>query len=239
MTSHTPIMIHCKSALLFLWVVLCANLIQAATLNVAAIVEVFSHNEKVNYGGKPGDMIAGTGMNGNTDDNAPPTALWSWPITHPSTWTVTSNSYKDEWQSGDLLDSGTSTNSKIGWAIFDLGSAHNLDTFYIWNARENNTRYTKTFNVYIASSPTVAPSHGPTNNTSIDYDFSSGGWTLINTGGSLAGTHQGNQSLVLQGNLARYIAVEILSNNGDGNRVGLAEVGITFIPAKGTLFRID
>lgn len=217
-------------------------ILQASSLTVVAIAEVFTHNEKGNYGGIPADMISGTGMNSNPFEQYAPPTSWSWPTSEPSTWTVTSNAYADEWQSGALLNSGSSINSKVGWAIFDLGASYDLDTFYIWNERENSNRYTKTFNVYIAETPSVAPSHGPTSGA-LDYDFSSGGtgWTKVNTSGILTGTHRGNQTVDLDGYTGRYVSVEILSNNGDANRVGLAEVAVTIVlpPPKGTLLRIE
>ena len=204
----------------------------SANADAIAVSDVYGHNEKDNYDGKINDMIIGSGMNGYGVDGNP-----GWPVGEgdPSTWTATSNGYQSEWQSQDLLDDELPVNDKIGWAAFDLGAATaNLDELYLWNVRENSGRYTKTFNVYVAETPTVALTHGPKDGTSIDYDFSSGGWTLINTGGPLNGTYRGNQVVSLGGNTARYVAVEILSNNGDGNRVGLAEVGITVIPEPST-----
>jgi len=216
----------------------------AASPSVLTINEVFTHNEKGNFGGLPSDMISGTGMNGNPNEQYAPPTSWSWPTSDPSTWTTNgTNRYWDEWQSNRILDSVSSVNNKIGFAIFDLGEIFNLEIFYIWNERENSNRYTKTFSVYLSSSPTVLPTHGPTNSTTVDCDFSSGGtgWTLINSGGELTGTHQGNQTIDLSSHQGRYIAVEILTNNGDPNRVGLAEVGVTGSPltSKGTFFLIE
>ena len=213
---------------------LTAVLALAATSAGAAVVipvaDVYGHNEQDNFGqGFITDMINGSGMNGNGNDDVP-----GWPAGEgdPSTWMATTNAWQAEWQSRDLLDAGESpTNGKIGWAAFDLGgTVIDLENLYIWNERENNGRYAASFNVYVATSPTVPLAHGPTNSTSIDYDFSSGGWTLINAGGPLSGTFQGDQVVSLNGNSARYVAVEILANNGDGSRVGLAEVAITQIP---------
>jgi len=205
--------------------------ISAVPAGAAAIpiTGVYGHNEKTNYTGTITDMIIGSGMNGYGVDGK---AGWPAGEGDPSTWTATSTNYGCEWQSGDLL-AGTEnpTNGKIGWAIFDLGAAAVLDDLYIWNERENSARYTKTFNVYVAETPTVAPTHGPTGSSSIDYDFSSGGWTLINTGGALTGTWKGSQVVDLGGITGQYVAIEILSNGGDAARVGLAEVAITPEPA--------
>jgi len=206
---------------------------------VVPIVDVYGHNEKTNYNGVIDDMFIGSGMNGYGVDGNP-----GWPAGEgdPSTWTATANGYQNEWQSGDLLDAGESpTNGKIGWTVFDLDSATALlEKLYLWNVRENAGRTVQDYNVYHATTPTVALSHGPTNSTSVDYDFSSGGWTLLNTGGALTlpdngGTPDPAQAVIdLGGVTAQYIAVEILSNRGDGSRVGLAEVGITAIPEPST-----
>lgn len=189
------------------------------------IVDVYAHNERDNFEGKVNDMINGSGMNGlgiNGARNFPSGQGL------PSTWQVTSNSYQAEWQSQDLLDAGENpTNGKIGWTVFDLGSVKSsLDELHIWNIREASARRTATFNVYVAAAPTVALAHGPTTTTSIDYDFSSGGWTKINSS-ELTGTFQGYQVVDLDGINGRYVAIEILSNGGDAARVGLAEVAIT------------
>ena len=195
------------------------------------IADVYGHNEQDNFGmGFITDMINGSGMNDNDADGVP-----GWPAGEgdPSTWTVTSNAWQAEWQSRDLLGDGDEgedvpTNGKIGWAVFDLGaSTADLEDLYIWNQRENNGRYTASFNVYVANSPAVPLVHGPTNSTSIDYDFSSGGWALINPGGPLNGAFQGDQVVGLGGITGRYVAIEILANNGDQDRVGLAEVAVT------------
>ena len=209
--------------------VVAALAIAAGSVSAAAIPisDVYCHNEKDNYTGNPGDMINGSGMNGTANTGDP-----TWPTGQgdPSTWTATDNNYRSEWQSQALLDSSTSTNSKIGWAIFDLGSSADLADLYIWNERENSGRYTATFNVYVAATPTNAVTHGPTGSTAIDYDFASGGWTLINTAAVLTGTYQGDRVVALNAT-GQYVGVEILSNGGDPAKVGLAEVAITPEPA--------
>ncbi|MGB1129536.1 MAG: sialate O-acetylesterase, partial [Haloferula sp.] len=188
-----------------------------------AIAEVFGHHEENNYDGVIGDMINGSGMNGNGQAGVP-----GWPAGEdaPDTWTTTDSGYVSEWQSLRLLD--PSTDGKVGWAIFDLGSeVAALEELYLWHVRENDGRYAKTFNVYVATTPSVPVSHGPTSGSAVDYDFASGGWTLVNTGGALDGSYRGNQVVALGGATARYIGIEILTNNGDSNRVGFAEVAVT------------
>ncbi len=190
----------------------------------AGIVEAFGHNEKENYGGKIDDMIIGSGMNGYGNDGNP-----GWPSGEglPSTWTVTGNAYQQEFVSGDLLDDEGPSNGKIGWVVFDIGSVFALDSLYLWNARNSGDGWTASFNVYVAETPTVAVPHGPTGGTSTDYDFHLGaGWTKIN-GAALTGARNGNQVVSLSGNSGQYVAVEMLTNGGSGDRVGFAEVGIT------------
>lgn len=198
----------------------------AHAATVIPITEAYAHNEFSNFTQGEDDMINGSGMNDN-----PETGDAGWPAGEglPSTWTTTSNAYQSEWQSGALLSGAT--NSKVGWAAFDLGSVTTaLDELYIWHIRENSARFAATYNVYVASTPTVALSHGPdSTNSAIDYDFASGGWTKINDS-ALTGTYQGASVIDLEGTTGRYVAIEILSNNGDANRVGFAEIGITAIP---------
>jgi hypothetical protein len=196
-----------------------------ASAMAVGIDTVFGHNEKSNYDGKINDTIIGSGMNGYGVDGNP-----GWPAGEgdPSTWTVTSSAYQMEWVSGDLLDDEGPVNGKIGWGVFDLGSiVADLEDFHIWNVRGDGSGYAASFNIYVAETPTVAVTHGPGDGTSIDYDFASGGWTLINTGAPLTGTYQGNQVVELGGTSARYVAVEFLTNGGHGDRVGLAEVAVT------------
>jgi len=222
----------------------------AAAANAAVVVpvaEVFGHNEQTNYNGVIADMINGSGMNGYGVDG-----VVTWPVGEgdPSTWTRTGSGYQQEWQSIDLLAAQTPaedldasgvllgdgvgpTNNKIGWTVFDLGSAEPLETLYIWHITENSARVATSFNVHVAALPTAGVPHGPTGGgASRDYDFSSGGWTTVATG--LSGTQNGSSVVDLSGNTGRYVALEILANGGDGNRVGFAEVGITAIPEPST-----
>ncbi|MGA0900837.1 MAG: hypothetical protein ACO3SO_10575 [Luteolibacter sp.] len=209
---------------------------QAAT--VIPITDVFGHNERSNFAGTITDMIIGSGMNGyGVDGNV------GWPSGEgdPTTWSATNDSYGNEWQSQGILDSGTSINGKIGWAVFDLGTVtSNLENIYLWNVRENNARAVNEYNIYYASSPGLAVPHGPTGGSSnTDYDFSGSGWTKVN-GSTLNMSWRNtdgaayNDVVSLGGTSARYIAIEIISNGvgttGDATRTGLAEVAITQIP---------
>ncbi len=206
--------------------------LSAHAATVVPITEVYAHNEYSNFTQGEDDMINGSGM--TYDPGTGPVTIGEagdagWPAIggHPSGWTTTSSQYQSEWQSGKLLSGAT--NSKIGWAAFDLGSVTTgLDELYIWHIRENTGRVAATYNVYVASTPTVSLSHGPDNtSTAIDYDFSSGGWTLIT---SETGSYRGSSVIDLGEVAGRYIGIEILTNSGDANRVGFAEIGITAVP---------
>lgn len=96
--------------------------------------------------------------------------------------------------------------------------------------------YTDTYNIHYATAPGV--SLPPTPNSKVkagDYDFSSGGWALLNRGGALTLPHDTSNStppeatVALGGISARYIGIEILTA-GDGTgtgRVGLSQVEVT------------
>lgn len=214
----------------------------AAQAAVVQPVEVFGHNESTNFSGSIGDMINGSGMNGYLVNGSP-----TWPTGEglPSTWSLTPTGsfsgpaplYGAEWQSQDILDGepgdATATNGKIGWTIFDLGDSYQLDELYVWHIRENSGRVASDFNIYVAATPTVAPTHGPTNSTSADYNFASGGWTLVADG--LAGTQSALTLVDLAGNSARYIGIEIIDNASTDTRVGFQEVAITIIPEPASL----
>ncbi len=220
---------------------------QAATAaTVIPVTIAYGHNNRDNFGGNITDVYNGSGMNGYDWTNgqannyvaAPPT----WPAGEgdPSTWTITSSQYRDEWQSDAILDATTSINSKIGWIIFNLGSPTvGLDEMYLWNGRQIGTNTMKDFNLYYSTSPVVPANQGPTNTTSVDYDFGVAAWTKVNSSSVLTladnnnATPQGVYSL--GGVTAQYVAIEILNKHAAGpyatnTRVGFGEVGFTAIP---------
>lgn len=201
---------------------------EAALVPVTAVTG--SHGG--NYAGTLSKMIDGSGM-------TQPDPL------DPSTWTATSNSYGNEWQTTSFLTGAT--NSKIAWAVFDLGSpTSGLQDLYLWNVREAADRGTNAYNLYYADSPAAPLPAAPSSNTlGSDYDFASGGWTLFNTSGALTIPQRGaspapaDAVVNLGGISAQYLGLEILSNQGStfgSGRVGLAEVGITQIPEPGASF---
>jgi len=162
----------------------------------------------------------------------------------PSTWKYAGNVWQQEWKANSRLDPNTAANRKIGWAVLDLGSViANLESMYLWNVRhQNDTENVATYNVYHANVPTVALPAMP-NSKSItgDYDFSSGGWTLLNNGGvldlpiNLSNNNTPQGVVDLNGISARYIGLEIITAGDVANRVGLAQVEITQIPEPATL----
>lgn len=211
----------------------------AAHAETVTPVSVTGHNGGQGFGSPSGElitMIDGSGMSKPNPND-------------PSTWTAISNSWPLEWQSTSLL-SGAS-NGKIAWTAFDLGSATaGLKELYIWNERENQARSADEINVYVATTPgTALPATPGETATSADvgfgagdYDFSSGGWTLItNTNLTWRNTAGANPNGIISlGEItAQYIAIEIISNGvgttGDANRTGLAEIGITVAPAPAAL----
>lgn len=144
----------------------------------------------------------------------------------PSLWTATARGWPNDWQGNGPLSGAT--NGKVGWVSFDFGSVQNLDEVYIWNVREATApaRRVNTYNIYYSNSPTVAPASG----SSVDYDFSSGGWTqLVGTRSLTAATNGPDAANGVEtlGVSAQYIGLEFITYGGDASRVGLAEVVFT------------
>jgi len=144
----------------------------------------------------------------------------------PSTWTISSTAWADDWQGFSSDNSGNNT-----WAVVDLGSATaGLDKMYLWNVQEGNAldRGTSAFDIYYSNSPTLAaPAAG---GTVTSYDFGSGGWTQLSAGNNLAqGTQVGDagESFDISGaSGAQYIGLHLTANHG-GFRTGLGEIAIT------------
>lgn len=163
----------------------------------------------------------------------------------PSTWTMNGSGYQDEWMATYLKVGANVTpglNGKVAWACLDFGSKTPLGMLYLFNTNYGGgISSTDQFNLYYADSPAVAlpaqPAKGTYATTGLtpqaDYNFSGGGWTLFNTAGPLTATKAGITSLNLPGVSARYLAIEIISNQGDsfgGGRVGFDEIAITAAP---------
>jgi hypothetical protein len=200
-----------------------------AQIIAVSVQEIFASSEWVNSGqGRVSDMISGSGMQGNDCDG-----VAGWPGVErapPSEWIAASVGYQCEWQSGGLVSGGV--NSKIGWVILDLGSSHKVEDLFFWNGREQTApnRAVKSFSVYRTNGPLTGVTtlqHGPTTATAIDYSFSSP-WIRVatNLGPFVLQT---NTTVYLGSQQARYVGIEILSNNGDSNRVGIAELAVTAV----------
>ena len=197
------------------------------TANAATVLvdpsDVYAHNDSSNYSGTLSDVVIGSGIDGSGVDDV------GHPVSHPSLWEATHSGYQSEFQSANLLDSGTSINAKIGWIGLDLGSAvTNLDEMYLWNIREDNGRGLDEYNVYYATSLSIAFA------SDADYDFSGTGWTLL-TNGNLSNRFAGggeatkaNGIVAFGGITAQYIGIEMISNNGS-SKTGLSEIAITTV----------
>ena len=187
-------------------------MLASAELVVPSGITAFHQGDSLTGNGSTLDAINGTGMTKPDADD-------------PSTWTMTSTAWADDWQ-GFSTPSGNNT-----WAVLDLGGATpNLDKMYLWNVNENNAtnRGMNGFEIYHTTSPTVSPP--ATSGTVRSYDFASGGWTKLPGSFSLrqaTGGGDGGQSFdVSAAGGARYIGIKMLSNHG-GIRVGFGEVAFT------------
>ncbi|MDA9831882.1 hypothetical protein N9C66_11145, partial [Akkermansiaceae bacterium] len=143
----------------------------------------------------------------------------------PSTWTISSTAWEDDWQGFSSDNSGNNT-----WVVLDLGvQTFGLDKMYLWNVQETSTldRGTSTFDVYYAYSPSEAAPD--TSGAVTPYDFGSGGWIQLSTGNNLAqGTKIGDPGEVFDisgASGARYIGLHLTANHG-GSRTGLGEIAI-------------
>jgi len=149
----------------------------------------------------------------------------------PTTWDVTggNGSFADE-SFGDPLVGAT--NGKLGWYTFDLGSDQDLGEVYVAMGRYifgGSTLTLGSFNLYLADTPTVAPTNAG------DYDFASGGWTQI--GGTTTFATAGSDiEIDVAGNSARFVGIEIMSDfNTSDARTGMNEFAVTAIPEPGSL----
>jgi hypothetical protein len=163
----------------------------------------------------------------------------------PSTWTFSNANYQDEWMASYLKAAGTVTpglNRKVAWACLDFGSKTPLGMLYLFNTNySSGVSGTDQFNLYHSDSPAVALPAQPLRNTYSttglspqgDYNFAGGGWTKFNTPGPLSAAKAATTAINLPGVSARYLAIEILSGQGDttgGGRVGFDEIAVTAAP---------
>lgn len=191
-------------------------------------------------GSNGGDQYA-NGMNSLTNGSG----IIKTNAADPATWSFSGDAYADEWMAWYMKVGGVPTvglNGKLAWASFDFGSKKSLGKLYIFNNNySSGVSGVAQCNLYWADSPTVPlpaqPAKATFANTGLtpqgDYDFNSGGWTLVNVAGALTATKSGINSFELPGVSARYLAVEILANHGDsylGGRVGFDEIAVTLGP---------
>jgi hypothetical protein len=190
----------------------------AAVINSIGIT-AFHQGDSLNANGSTLRAIDGSGMTkGDAND--------------PSTWTVSSTAWADDWQGFSSDNTGDNT-----WVVVELdGSTANLDQMYLWNVQENALdRGVNGFDIYFSDNPTVTPP--ATSGAVTPYSFASGGWTQLSTGNTLArGTQVGDagQSFDVSGAAgAKYIGLHITSNHG-GPRTGLAEIAFATASTEAT-----
>ena len=188
----------------------------SATANAGEIpisgIEAFHQGDSLDGNGSVLKTIDGSGMDKLDFDD-------------PSTWTVASTAWADDWQGFSSDNSGDNT-----WAVIDLGApVASLSTMYLWNVEETNAldRGVKDFEVFHATSPTLLPP--TTSGTVTPYGFASGGWTAIGGSELKMGIQIGDagQAYDLSDAAgARYIGLKLTSNYG-GFRTGFAEVAFS------------
>ena len=143
----------------------------------------------------------------------------------PTTWNENGAGFEDT--SFDNPLSGA-TNSKLGWYAFDLGSSQALDTIYVmngWYLFGSESLSADQFNVYYATTPTVALSSGG------DYDFSSGGWIQLGGLVTMGDGQDTAEAISASGVTARYVGIELMRDHTTSDiRIGLNEVAFTAIP---------
>lgn len=151
----------------------------------------------------------------------------------PSTWSNDGAAYQQEWYDNHLAGAA---NGKLGWVAFDFGSSRNdLQSLYLWNGNYQSGQLgAATFNIYYANTPTVALPAPPGPNSTVDYDFASGGWTQLGATESLGAKADDAFDLAAIPS-ARYLAIEIMSTHGSDLRSGFDEAAITFVPAPAAL----
>ena len=165
-------------------------------------------------------LTNGNGIDKSTDAN------------DPSTWVNNGAIFQEEWYDDPLTGAA---NSKLGWVSFDLGSARaDLETLFIFNGNWGNPLgqlSSKDINVYYSTNPTVALPTGVGPNGTVDYDFSSGGWTSL-TSTTLTQASSSADEIDLSGiSSAQYIGIELMDFYvTSDDRLGFDEVAITAVP---------
>jgi hypothetical protein len=188
----------------------------ATVLGAVPVVNAFAGNR--------GDNLTGNGSIDRVFDGSGLTAA---DPNDSRTWLHDRN-WETAWQ-------GQLNGQPKTWVVADLGANFsNLQSLYLWNVNEGSAtgRGVRQMDIYYSSSPSVTPV------TEQEYDFSSGGWTQLNStftvpeGTSLPAGNVLSSKIDLSAiSSARYIGFDLLSNyNNDTYRTGLAEVQFSTIP---------
>ena len=208
----------------------------ALSANAATVIPVTSvlSSGSGNYAGDNTKMTDLSGMNGNGTTGPGQSG-------DPNTWTATTTAYQAEWQSAGntngVLYTPNSHNNKMGWVIFDLGSSQAMDEIHMWNVRNGSTTQVRNYTIHFADTALNLPG----NSNVADYAFTgANGWSAFTSTTMAATQGNGNGAEAIHdvsGNSARYIGLEILTNNGNytphqtnptaTGRVGLAEFAVT------------
>ncbi len=200
------------------------------TLLSVSAIEAFHQGDNLTGSGSILKAIDGSGMS-QPDAN------------DPSTWTINSTAWQNDWQGQDTPDATQTT-----WVVIDLGSPRaELKSMYLWNVQEGGQtdRGMQNFDVYFAATDVGMSSLNPAvpatdSNTQTAYDFNANptSWTFLDSFVLPQGTGNGDSGAVFDVSGAagaRYIAFDINSNYGDNGRVGFAEVAFTDTAANGLI----
>jgi PEP-CTERM motif len=193
----------------------------------AVIYPTTTHAHNIQGGGAISSLY-------DNNDNGGPSKITKPDANDPGTWTATGQAWQDDWQGWSDLT--VAEFGKVGWVTFDFGSTQQLDEIFIWNISEATAqnRRVLTYNIYYGNTPTVAPVSGNAGNAagSVNYDFSSGGWTQLGSTRSLLQWSNGTgaDGIETLGVSARYVGLAFITHGGSTDRVGLNEVVFTTIP---------
>jgi hypothetical protein len=134
-------------------------------------------------------------------------------------------------------------NVDLQWFEVKLDASYELDAIKIYNLNSFDSREVKDFKIWYASNPSSEPTDQPRQSgggAGQRFDFGANGWTQIGGTYTMAqhtssATYTGETPIDLGGVTATHIAIDIESNHGDTNFVGLAEVQLFEVPEPGTL----
>jgi len=211
---------------------------KTTTLTLAFVAAITSFAESAKAAVVPGAIPVVNAIAGVPGDNPPPgggsisrvfdgSGLTIGNSNDDSTWL-----HDTDWETGWQ---GQLNGQPKTWVVADLGAnLSTLRSLYLWNVNEGSAtgRGVHQMDIYYSSSPSVTPV------TEQPYNFSSGGWTQLNStftipeGTGLPAGNVFSSKIDLSAiSSARYIGFDLLSNyNNDTFRTGLAEVQFSTIP---------